>query len=109
MSTGTLVSLALITLAVTLIHTSGFIENIDGMINRKWKFYHLPYPIRCNLCSVFWVTLFYVIITGQLSILTFTLCLIFAHTTKVLVPILKLIENFFLLLIGIAVDWIDSK
>lgn len=93
-------NLFLITLAVTLIHTSGFVENIDGMINKRWRFYHLPYPIRCNLCSVFWTTLLYIVIVGELSIWNFTLCLLFAHSTKILVPLLKTVENALLELIG---------
>lgn len=81
---------------MTLIHESGFIENVDDWISGKYKFHHLPYPVRCLLCGVNWLSIFYVIITGQLSLLTLALCLLNAHATKIVQPLFRFVENLLL-------------
>lgn len=88
-----ILELFLVTLIITLIYTSGFFEQMDYYVNKKFPPYHLPYPFRCNLCGVFWSTLFWTIVTGNLSLINVALCLLFAHSTHILVPALKTIEN----------------
>lgn len=103
----TLTNLLLINIIMTLIHESGFIENIDDWINSKYKFYHLPYPIRCLLCTVTWVSIFYVIITGQFSLMTLVLCLLNAHATKIVQPLFRFVENLLLKAIELLNRLID--
>lgn len=100
-------SLLLINLIMTLIHESGFILYVDEWINNKWKFYHLPYPIRCLLCGVNWLSIFYVIITGQLSLLTLALCLLNAHATKIVQPLYRFVENLLLKVIELLNRLVD--
>lgn len=102
----TLTNLLLINIIMTLIHESGFIENIDDWISNKYKFYHLPYPIRCLLCTVTWVSIFYVIITGQFSLVTLALCLINAHATKIVQPLFRFVENLLLKVIEFLNKWL---
>lgn len=89
----TIINLLLINLIMTLVHESGFIEKMDEWVNRKWKFYHLPYPVLCLLCGVNWLSIFYVIITGQLSLLTLMLCLLNAHLTQITQPLFRFVMN----------------
>lgn len=92
----TIFSLLLINAIMTLIHESGFIVYVDDWINKKYPFHHLPYPILCLLCGTWWLSLLYIIITGQLSLLTIALCLLNAHLTKITQPLYRLIENLLL-------------
>ena len=100
--------LLIINVIITLIHESGFIEYVDNWINNKWKFYHLPYPIRCNLCGVFWCGILFITITGNITLLNIALCLINAHLTKIVRPLFRLIENILLLIISKLNDLISD-
>lgn len=106
MLTTTLINLLLINLIMTLIHESGFIENVDDWINSKFKFHHLPYPVRCLLCGTWWASLLYIIIAGPFNLLTIALCLINAHATKITQPLCRLIENIMLKMIELLNKWL---
>lgn len=102
----TILNLLLINVIMTLIHESGFIETIDGMISEKWKFHHLPYPVRCLLCGTWWTSLLYVIIAGPFNLLTIALCLLNAHLTKITQPLYRLLENLLLKVIELLNKWL---
>ena len=103
----TLTNLLLINIIMTLIHESGFIENVDDWISDKYKFYHLPYPVRCLLCSTNWISIFYVIITGQLSLLTLMLCLLNAHLTQITQPLFRFVMNALLKVVELLNRLVD--
>lgn len=87
-------SLLIINFIMVLIHESGFIEKIDEMISRKWRFHHLPYPVRCLLCGTFWLSLLYIIITpGAFTLLNILLCLLNAHLTEITQGIWRTIKT----------------
>ena len=92
----TIISLLLINVIMTLIHESGFIQNVDEWISSKWKFHHLPYPVLCLLCGTWWISLVYIIIAGPFNLFTIALCLLNAHMTKITQPLYRLIENILL-------------
>lgn len=96
MWTTTILPLLIINLFVVLVHEAGFFETIDTMINAKWKFYHLPYVFLCALCQVFWLSLLFIILTGQIHLWTILACLINAHLTKITAPLYRLLENIVL-------------
>lgn len=102
----TISNLILINVIMTLIHESGFIENIDEWISDKYKFHHLPYPVRCLLCGTNWISIFYVIITGQLSLLTLMLCLLNAHLTQITQPLFRFVMNALLKVIETLNRWL---
>lgn len=102
----TISNLILINVIMTLIHESGFIENIDEWISDKYKFHHLPYPVRCLLCGTFWLSLLYIIIAGPFNLLTIALCLVNAHMTKVVQPLYRLVENVLLKVIETLNRWL---
>ena len=95
----TLLNLLFINIIVVLVHESGFISYMDDWISNKYKFHHLPYICLCALCQVWWLSLLYIIITGNLSLLMIAVCLLNAHLTKITQPIYRLLENLVLKLI----------
>ena len=96
-----IIELLLINVIITLIFLSGFIDSIDEDISKRWKFYHLPKPFSCCLCSTFWASLIWVIATGQVSLLSIALCLINAHLTEIVSPLISLIKNALLKIIEV--------
>lgn len=101
-----ILNLLLINIIMVLIHESGFIENVDEWISSKYKFHHLPYPVRCCLCGTWWISLFYVIITGQLSLLSIALCLLNAHMTDIVRPLFRFVMNLLLKVIELLNKWL---
>lgn len=101
----TILNLLLINLIVVMVFNSGFINDIDAAINRKWKFYHLGKPFSCALCVVFWASVIWLLCTGNFSLLTLAMALFSATLTSVTTPLLKLIENWLLKII----EWIMPR
>ena len=94
-----ILNLLWINLVVVLIFLSGFIDSVDGFINRKWKPYHLPKPFSCALCTTFWASLIWVIATGRFSLLSIVFCLANAHLTEITTPLITLVKNALLKII----------
>lgn len=101
-----LLNLLLINIFVVLVHEAGFFESLDDWISTKYKFHHLPYIFLCALCQTFWLSLLYIIITGQIALWTIALCVINAHMTKVTQPLYRLIENILLKVIYLINKWL---
>ena len=91
---------------MTLIHESGFILYVDDWISEKFKFHHLPYPIRCLLCGTFWLSILFIAITGQFTLLNIFLCLLNAHLTKITQPLFRLAENVAMKVIMLLNKWL---
>lgn len=72
-----------ITLFVALIFESGFWDNLDEEINRRFKFYHLPHLFKCSLCQVWWLGLIYLIFTHNLSLFNMVVVMLFANTPEI--------------------------
>ena len=96
-----IINLLLINAIVCLIQLSGWWDNLDEWVSRKWKFRHLPHIFVCSLCQCFWLSILFCLVTGNLSILTIAMSLANAHLTKVLTPLWTTIENYLLKLIEI--------
>lgn len=94
-----ILQLLVISSIVALVYMSGFWDSLDEYINEKFKFYHLPHILECTLCQTFWLSLLYIIITGNLSIITIMLCLVNAHLNVVVIAIFRTILNFILKII----------
>ena len=101
----TIINLLLINIIVSLVFLSGFVDEVDDAINRKWRFHHLPKPFSCALCSTFWAGIIYILVMGQFNILNIALCLANAHLTKVITPLWSVLENWLLKIIS----WIMPK
>lgn len=94
-----ILQLLVISSIVALVYMSGFWNSLDEYINEKFKFYHLPHILECTLCQTFWLSLLYIIITGNLSIITIMLCLVNAHLNVVVIAIFRTVLNFILKII----------
>lgn len=95
-----IIELLLINLILTLIFYSGFVDEVDGMISRKWRFHHLPKPFSCLLCSTFWASLIWVAVTHQFSLISLALCLANAALTDITLPLVTLIREWALKIIS---------
>ena len=102
----TIISLLLINIIMTLIHESGFIENVDVWISSKWKFHHLPYPVLCLKCGTWWMSLLYIIIAGPFNLFTIALCLFNAHLTQITQPLFRLVMNVLYKVIELLNKWL---
>lgn len=80
-----------IALITTLVELSGFWENLDEWVNKKFRFHHLPYILRCTLCQTTWLCLLYMCCVGEVSILNIAVCLMMAHSTELIQPMIRLI------------------
>lgn len=94
-------NLLMINVIVALVYESGFWDNLDEYINNKFKFYHIPHILTCGLCQTWWLSLLYIIMTGNLNLMMIAICLFNAHLNKVVIALYKLIENLLLKLIGL--------
>ncbi len=95
-----ILNLLFIGLIVALVYLSGFWDNLDGYINKKFGLgYHLPHLLECPLCQCWWLGLLFITLTGNLTLFNIVLCLINAHLTKIYIPLWTLIENLLLKII----------
>lgn len=103
-----IIDLLLIAVIVTLIYDSGFFEVMDDAIQKKWRFHHLPHVFHCRLCGTWWLTLIYIIATGQLSLLNIAFCIAAAYTADLISPMVKTIQNIILKVIEIINRLVDK-
>lgn len=102
-----ILDLVYIGLIVALVFLSGFWDNLDEYVNKKFGLgYHLPHLLQCSLCQTWWLSLLYVIIVGKLSLLNVMLCLINAHLSKIYIPLWRFVENLLLKIIEIVSKWV---
>lgn len=100
-------SLLIINLIVVLAHASGFFEYLDDWVNRKWRFHHLPKIMVCALCQTNWLSILYILVTGQFSLGALALCIANAHLTDITLPLIQTIKNFLLKILGLINNLID--
>ena len=93
------VDLIILSLIVALVFESGFWDSLDEYINKRFKFHHLPHLLMCQLCQTWWLTLLYILVTGNLSLFNICVCLFIAYMGDVWRPILNLIKGYLLKLI----------
>ena len=88
-----ILNLLWINLLITLIFLSGFVDSVDAFVYQHFKPYHLGKPFSCNLCSVVWASVIYVLIIRELSLFTLMLCVLNGHLTEITAPLITLIKN----------------
>ena len=85
-----------------------FSSSIKSLITRgKFKS-----PIRCKIlecscCQAHWLSLIYLISTGNFTIANYTLILILSWTTPVISSVLTLLKNLFLKIINTIANKLD--
>lgn len=98
-------NLLLIATIVMMIFESGWWDEIDDMVSRKFKFHHLPKIFVCQFCQCFWLSLIYLMIAGKGLILGVFLALITANLSEILLPMFKLIKGAIMK----GIEWLISK
>lgn len=99
------IDLLLIASIVMMVFESGWWDSIDDWINRKFRFCHLPHIFKCQFCQCFWLSLGWLFITYEISLLSVFLALITANVGEVLLPLFKLIKGTVMKVI----EWFITK
>ena len=95
----------MISAAVMMIFESGFWNEMDELVNKHFKFYHLPKIFRCQFCQTFWLSLGYLLIIKESLISSLFIALINANIGELMLPIFKLIKET----IRAGIEWLISK
>ena len=100
-----IVELLLISAVVMMIFESGWWDNMDEFVNRKFKFHHLPKIFVCQFCQTFWLSLLWLFFTYKISVLSVFLALLNANVGEILVPLFKLFKGA----VNKVIEWMISK
>lgn len=98
-----IIDLLLIQFIITgIIDVSGFIGEIEHSLSKWLKIKaKIPKPFSCSTCMTFWTGLIYLLITGNLSLLTISLTLFIALMTTVTSGVIILVRDLFLKIIDL--------
>ncbi len=91
-----ILNLIWIHLIVVLVFLSGFVDSVDEAINKRFKFYHLGKPFNCALCTTFWLSVIYLLVAKEFSLLTVLYTLVSATLTEVTTPLITTVKNYLL-------------
>lgn len=100
-----IVELLLISSVVMMIFESGWWDNMDEIVNRKFKFHHLPKIFVCQFCQTFWLSLLWLFFTYEISVLSVFLALLNANVGEILLPLFKLLKGA----LNKVIEWMISK
>lgn len=98
--------LLIATFCVFVIDLSGFIENMEEILS-KWLGVKckIPKPFSCSLCSSFWLSLIYIIVTGfSLPLLVYSIFI--AYMTTIIRDIILLVKDIIVKIINRLYDWL---
>lgn len=88
------IDLILINLIVCLVFNANFWDTMDYYVSKKFPLRHLPYILKCSLCQCFWLSVLYLLVTGNFSLLGIVAALLNGHLTKIMIPFLKMLEEW---------------
>lgn len=100
-----IIELLLISTVVMMIFESGWWDNMDEFVNRKFKFHHLPKIFVCQFCQTFWLSLLWLFFTYEISVLSVFLALLNANVGEILLPLFKLLKGA----LNKVIEWMISK
>ena len=95
----------MISAAVMMIFESGFWNEMDELVNKHFKFSHLPKIFRCQFCQTFWLSLGYLLLIHENLIFSLFIALINANIGELMLPLFKLIKET----IRAGIEWLISK
>lgn len=100
-----IVELLLIAAVVMMIFESGWWDNMDELVNRKFRFHHLPKIFVCQFCQTFWLSLLWLFFTYEFSVLSVFLALLNANIGEIMLPLFKLLKGT----LNKVIEWMISK
>lgn len=100
-----IVELLLIAAVVMMIFESGWWDNMDELVNRKFRFHHLPKIFVCQFCQTFWLSLLWLFFTYEFSVLSVFLALLNANVGEIMLPLFKLLKGT----LNKVIEWMISK
>lgn len=75
---------------------SGFIDSLEEYGKKVWgRFFHIPKPFSCELCSTWWCCVIYMLVTGHFTLTWIAVSCLAAASTAVIVPLIHLVVDFF--------------
>ena len=80
---------------VSLIHSTGFFDDMDEMVSKRWKFIHIPKIIMCQNCLTWWCCLIWVLFSGNLSLFSLLFCILMWYVSPLISRVLQLIIDGF--------------
>lgn len=100
-----IVELLLIAAVVMMIFESGWWDNMDELVNRKFRFHHLPKIFVCQFCQTFWLSLLWLLFAYEFSVLSVFLALLNANVGEIMLPLFKLLKGT----LNKVIEWMISK
>lgn len=99
-----------ISLITAMVQLSGFWDNLDEWVSKRWKFHHLPYIFTCTYCQTFWLSIIYgfFITKGILYAPLFwvMLSLVNANLAELFIPTISAVKSFILSVINAVIDYL---
>ena len=95
-------------IVVIVIDNTDFVDNIKKLISSiltKGKIKSSSYilkPFDCSLCMTFWISLIYLIIQNQVTLISITYTLVIALLTPQINDLVKLLQDLITKLINIV-------
>lgn len=90
-------------IVVIIIDISGVVEHIEGLIARMLSLKKVKiHLIECSFCVSHWIGLFYLLLTGALSLNTYAIVLVLCFLTSVTKELLWTVRDFFIYLIRLV-------
>lgn len=90
-------------IVVILIDISGIVQSIEGLIARMLSLKKVKiHLIECSFCVSHWIGLFYLLLTGALSLKTYAIVLVLCFLTSVTKEVLWTVRDFFIYLIRLV-------
>lgn len=90
-------------IVVIIIDISGVVEHIEGLIARMLSLKKVSiHLIECSFCVSHWIGLFYLLLTGALSLNTYAIVLVLCFLTSVTKELLWTVRDFFIYLIRLV-------
>lgn len=100
-----IVELLMIAAVVMMIFESGWWDNMDELVSRRFRFHHLPKIFVCQFCQTFWLSLLWLLFTYEISVFSVFLALINANVGEIMLPLFKLLKQG----LNKGIEWLINK
>lgn len=100
--------LVLIVTIVCLIFLSGFPDEMDKAVNKRFPLRHIPEkPFRCSLCMSFWAQVIYLLVTQQFTLISLCIALGLAFGNEIIQNAIVLVKALVNRILTLLMNLID--